>query len=728
MNESNRLKISSPRREPAHILCRKMKSQRLLAVTMVVASFSIGLPAGAQAPATPAKTAGGTAQPKDPNAWPRDFKSGKTTFTVHQPQIEAWTGIRIEARAAVGVKTEGSDVVNYGVVWVTARTAVDKSTRQVSLDDVQVTRVKFPMKPELETAYSTALQASVPKVRTMSLDHLESELAIIDAFNRIATLELRHDPPKIIFSDTKAMLVYIDGQPRYVAVSGTPYQRVLNTRPLILKDSRGSLYLHLFDGWMQAASIAGPWTVLPKAPAELESAKKKVGNSVPVDLMEGQADPEKKEPKPTLAKDAPGIVVATEPTELVVTEGAPKFTNIPDTALTYVENTTGHIFRHATQQKIYVLISGRWFQSSTLAGPWEFVPGGKLPPDFKNIPDDSPKENVKASIPDTPQAQEAAIAASIPQTAIVKRSEAKLTAPVFDGQPQLKPIDGTSLQYVVNASLPIIQVDANNFYAVENGVWFRSASLKGPWTVTDAVPASIYSIPPSSPVHYVTYVRVYSSNKDTVTAGYTAGYQGSCTTHGSGVVVVYGTGYHYTPWMGAMWFGPPVTYGYGVAITYTPWTGWTFGYGFGMPPPMYGMMWAPYPYWGAYYRPVPYYGAAWGPRGAMVWGPGGWAATSGNVYSHWGSTTAVTRTSASYNAWTGTGSVNRYGTSYNSRTGTAAAGQRAAVGNVYTGNYAYGSRGVATNTNTGITAAGKQGDRRQCPNRQSSHRRQGCGL
>jgi hypothetical protein len=308
------------------------------------------------------------------------------------------------------------------------------------------------------------------------------------------------------------------------------------------------------------------------------------------------------------------------------------------------------------------------------------------------MPDDCPKENVKASVPDTVQAQEAVIAATIPQTADVKISEAKLTDPQYDGEPQLRKIEGTSLSYVVNSPTPIVLAEGNH-YAVENGVWFTAVAPQGPWKVATSFPPEIYSIPPNSPLHNVTYVKIYRATNDIVRVGYTPGYHGSVLTTGSGVVVVYGTGYPYSPWIGSYWYGPPVTYGCGVSITYTPWTGWCFGFGFGWYwGTAVGWGWGPYPWWGPvgwgwhypYYRPA--YGYAWGPRGVAGWGPGGWAATTGNVYQRWGDTTAVTRRSGGYNAWTGNRWANQVGTSYNSRTGNLAAGQRAAVGNIYTGN------------------------------------------
>src|SRR5881275_2712007 len=79
-----------------------------------------------------------------------------------------------------------------------------------------------------------------------------------------------------------------------------------------------------------------------------------------------------------------------------------------------------------------------------------------LPADFAKIPADGPKANVRVSIPGTPEAHEAAIANSIPQTATVKISEAKLTV-TYDGAPKFVPLPGTKgLTYAANCALPVI--------------------------------------------------------------------------------------------------------------------------------------------------------------------------------------------------------------------------------------------------------------------------------
>ena len=123
-------------------------------------------------------------------------------------------------------------------------------------------------------------------------------------------------------------------------------------------------------------------------------------------------------------------------------------------------------------------------------------------------------------------------------------------------------------------------MDAKSWYAVENGVWFTATSVRGPWVVATSVPAAIYTIPSSSPLHYVTYVKTYSSSESTVYVGSTPGYHGEYVDPVSNVVV-YGTGYYYDPWIGTAWYGPPVTYGFGVATTYTPWAGWGLAFGVG---------------------------------------------------------------------------------------------------------------------------------------------------
>ncbi|MDR3747044.1 MAG: hypothetical protein P4M04_02620 [Acidobacteriota bacterium] len=117
--------------------------------------------------------------------------------------------------------------------------------------------------------------------------------------------------------------------------------------------------------------------------------------------------------------------------------------------------------------------------------------------------------------------------------------------------------------------------------------------------MADSVPAEIYDTPPSSPLYYVTYVKVYGATPEVVYVGYTPGYYGTVVSANT-TTVVYGTGWYYPPYISpTVWYGWPYTYGVGAGFTYTTDSGWSFGFGYG-----YGCYPWYYPWWG----PMGYYG------------------------------------------------------------------------------------------------------------------------
>ncbi|HXX29871.1 MAG TPA: hypothetical protein VEJ89_04070, partial [Myxococcaceae bacterium] len=652
-------------------------------------------------PAQPAPQPPPPASQVTPDPWPKSAEVGGTKYTLYQPQLDAWDNYVYKAHAAVSVLPAGSKDPIFGVVEISAYTVVDKAARAVHFDNLTITQAKFPSAPQMASTYQQTIQALLSQgPATMSLGRLEAAVAIEGAERKAERVPVLNEPPRIVFGTSPMVLVLIHGEPAWRPVSGTSLTRVINTRALVLSDPSGNVYVHVLDGFMTAPSLNGPWTVSWSPPPGANQVAQQLAQKNIVDLMQGPVN-ETTGQRPSLAAGAPGVVVATRPTEIVITQGPMNWVPLEGTQLLYVSNTNGNVFQDMVNQQFYVLVTGRWFQAAQLGGPWSFIPGTSLPVDFTLIPDTSPKENVKASIPGTPQAQEAAIAAQIPQMATIYRAKVSFQ-PVVNGAPVLQPIPGTPLSYVFNSPDAIIQVAPNQWYAVQMGVWFTAPSLQGPWVVATSVPPVLYSIPPSAPLFYVTFVYIYAVTPTTVTVGYTPGYMGVVVEPGG--TVVYGTGYTYVAYVSTtVYYPPPVTYGYAANVTYTPWTGFAVGFaiGWGVAHACY----APAPYWGP--MPYAYHGAAYGAYGgAAAWGPGGWAATSGNMYHQYGATSAVTRDSAGYNAWTGNAWSSKVGTSYNSVTGRTSAGQTASVSNAYTGGYAYGSRGATYNPNTGVTASG----------------------
>lgn len=565
------------------------------------------------AEATPASS------PLAPSAfpWPNQFSDGDQAYTVYPPQLERWQGDRLEGQAAVAVQPAGAEKPVFGTVWLSARTELDPATGMVTVRQIQAGRASFPTAVAHAGAYLGAIQKHLTTLTwNVARERLESNLAIEHAARAVQSQPLRNAPPRILYSDSPAILVPIDGAPQLKEMTGLGLLRVVNTRALILQDkATGRYYLFVAGHWMEAPAIEGPWTEAYVRPSALDEAKDQALANGQVDLME---DVEQAPAR------IPSVFVATAPAELVQTDGPAQYAPIQRTELLYVTNSPNQLFLDLQTQQYYLLLSGRWYRAASLKqGAWEYVPGTSLPREFALIPQDHPTESVRASVPGTPQAQEAVIENGVPQVATIKRSAATLEI-TYDGPPQFQPIEGTALQYIVNAPVPVIEVNPTSFYALDNGVWFESQSALGPWAVATWVPPVIYTIPRSSPLHYVTYVRVYEATPEVVYEGYTPGYVGSYVAPDT--TVVYGTGWYYQPWIGSVWYGPPVTWGFGFSVYNTWWSPWPWR------PWWWWGAWRPW-WWAGWWGPGPCFHPWWGPWAAHVHAPhhGVPPAAKGNV-------------------------------------------------------------------------------------------------
>ncbi len=413
--------------------------------------------------------------------------------------------------------------------------------------------------------------------RTITLDRLQASLAA-SGF-AAPTVAVQNDPPRVIVSTTPAILVPIAGAPVWKPVPGAAsFQRLINTRALMLKSaSEPQIFMKVYDGWLMANSLDGPWTQPFIPPAGIDAVAKQVAATGVVDVLDGGP---RANPKPSLAQGIPAVYTSQVPAELVVFEGAPEFAPIVGTGLMWATNTTGDVLRVGATGDYYVLLAGRWFRSAALTGPWSFVASNALPPDFAKIPPTSLAGAVLPTVAGTPQAQEAAIEIAIPQTATVPLKNGPTFTATYDGAPQFVPVPGTSLSRASNSRVPVIQTAPDAYYAVRAGIWFTAAQPTGPWSIATSVPASIYAIPPSSPIFYVTYVKIYGATPDVVYAGYTPGYLGANVAPTGNVV--FGTGYAYPSWIGDKWYAAPPTYGVGATPVYNPRVGYTYAFAVGL--------------------------------------------------------------------------------------------------------------------------------------------------
>jgi hypothetical protein len=484
--------------------------------------------------------------------WPRVRSTNGNTVTLYLPQVESWTSNSFVACSVVEVKPAKAKKELLGVVWLEAHGTVDRPNRVVHLDRFEITKASFPDAPGGGSNALAIVREVVPAgARTVSLDYLITALGFVQAAARNKVQGLNHAPPEIIWATNRTVLVLIDGDPVLRPIPDSALERVINTPALIVRDkAAGKLYLSGEAQWFTADSIQGPWSLAQVPPAAV------------VALAPGKPAGKTADPN----EPAPRIIITTRPAELLLTDGLPNFQTVRSTSLQSAANSDSPLFYYPKERAAYLLLSGRWFKSMSLRGPWTYLAPHDLPDDFAKIPVTSPQGMVLASVPGTPQAELALVADSVPTTATVSRSATIQVA--YDGGPQFKPIEGTAMSYAVNAQLPVIK-SGDKYFALDNGVWFTAASAAGPWAVAAEVPEEIYTIPPSSPVYYATFARVYDSDTNGVEVGYTPGYTGAYEDDGT---LVYGTGYDYEPWCGDSYYGWGWSWGYG--YIYYPWYGW----------------------------------------------------------------------------------------------------------------------------------------------------------
>jgi hypothetical protein len=522
------------------------------------------------------------AQDQSSSFWPKEINTKKGKVVIYQPQPEVLKGDVLEARAAISVQGTGEPAPIFGAIWLTAQLDVNKTIRLVRFVSAKVIDVRFPENVE-EEKISRFRKFLEEEMTSWQLElNYDQFLASVDQMDVIQNTGFENNAPKIVFRKTPAVLIVIDQAPKYKELE-KGYHQLVNTSAFILKKKKKH-YLYGGGTWFKTKELMGGWKKIRNVATNLKKIEKKYNSNKEDPMME----------KPD---EYPEIVMAQEPTELIVTAGDLSFKPIEGSQLLYVDNTESDLFMDVASQNYYLLLSGRWFVSKTLDGAWVNIPADDISKEFLKIPEESIKGEVLAAVPGSNMAREAVLDANIPQTAAIKRDA---TASVkYDGEPSFERIAGTTLLYAVNTSSAVFKT-SDTYFLCDNAVWFRSKSPMGPWVVSETRPVEIDKIPASNPNYNVKYVYIYSTTPDVIYVGYTPGYTG-CYVYGP--TVVYGTGIYYHGWHGAYYYPRPVTYGY--SVRYSPYHGWSMGVsvGFGGP----GYWYHGHGYWGPpMYRP-PYY-------------------------------------------------------------------------------------------------------------------------
>ena len=593
--------------------------RKMLLLAALVATAVCSLYTQAQAQEDNAKSSAESAAEQTLLSFPRELDVDDAKIVVHVPEIETWKDFSIvTGRFAVELTVPGEDDPVLGVAEFVADTDVNIEKRVVAVENTEISATSFPLASEQQQVQFDALVRGAVKKHTQFVP-LDVVLSYVAPDAKVPDERgLSFEPPPIFYSDLPAILLMTDGEPLLAPIDETKLQYVVNTNWDLFRYRDKEWYLRHGNRWLKTKALDGKW---------------KFDNSLPGDFKKlpddgNWAEVKASNPPAKGDKSVPVIFTSERPAELIVTDGQPGFSTITAGGLEYVHDTQSDVFRY--QSVFYYLVSGRWFSAPVLQGPWLHVK--ELPAEFAAIPATSPKAHVLAAVPGSDEARLAVLEASVPRKATISRDAGKDIAMYYQGDPVFAAIEGTTVERAVNSSGDVLLFEGVYFLCQE-AIWYTSDTAIGPWTVADAVPAAIYTIPPSSASYHVTHVHVYESDDDTVSTGYTGGYFGIHVGFG---IAMYGSGWHYPPYYG---YGPrypyyyPYPYSYGASAWYNPRTG------------MYGRSGSVYGPFGGYGR-----AASYNPqtgtyaRGAAVW-----------------DSNEIAGSAAAYNPRTGTGiATNRY--------------------------------------------------------------------
>jgi hypothetical protein len=134
----------------------------------------------------------------------------------------------------------------------------------------------------------------------------------------------------------------------------------------------------------------------------------------------------------------------------------------------------------------------------------------------------------------------------------------------YDGGAEFSSLFNTGMFVSENSDIPIINVK-DTYYALQNGIWYRSNdAIGGTWEVSPERPADIDKIPVTHRMYYTRFVYIYDTTSEYVYTGYTEGYKNAYIQDNT---IVWGTGWPYKSWHRRLYFLRQPTWGKGYRYT-----------------------------------------------------------------------------------------------------------------------------------------------------------------
>ena len=498
--------------------------------------------------------------------YPKKRSSDRYDLIIHAPQITQWRKFKqFEALIAVEVIPSSEVTSDEKIVSALAHITVGGTTqvlmneRVVLVTEPSIQQIQF-VHGESEDIQSLLKQSLEREELVIPVDLFLEALVdeIIPADN---TNGLSLEPPKILVTATDSVLLFVNGEPKLEPIDATSLSFVSNANwPLLFSADTSIWYLKINRSWLEATSLAASWQRSTSLPPQIE--KIDVNNLYYEILFSNDED--SKRQSTNEIQSTPQIILAVEPTELIVTQGEIVKEMISESSgLSFISNTQSPLFHY--DDKYYFLTSGRWFLSDDLK-QWKYAQ--PLPPAFTKIPKRHGMAFVRVSIPGTVESRLAILEATLPEEKSVDKLEPLDLKIEFDGAPIFEAIPATQVSRISNSAYNIIKFKSD-YYLCYAAAWYLADEPAGPYFPAEYVPQEIYKIPASSPSYPVTDVTITQADQQAITYSHTQAY--SSNVYISYGVPVYGTGWYYPPYYGLYYYPYFMSYGYG--SYYNPNTG-----------------------------------------------------------------------------------------------------------------------------------------------------------
>jgi len=186
--------------------------------------------------------------------------------------------------------------------------------------------------------------------------------------------------------------------------------------------------------------------------------------------------------------DPPRIVVAEEPTRLMLIDGPPVRIPVEGTELEFVVNTDWTVFHDRTSRSWFVVDDDHWLRNNMLSsGQW--LTTTDLPDDFLTLQLSSDWPEVAAAMPPR-------LPATPPLPVLISYEPTELI--LVEGPMAFAPVADTGLRFVSNTERDLFVLNGR-YYLLLAGRWFTTKDVKRMWYAVRELPAPFALIPEDHP-------------------------------------------------------------------------------------------------------------------------------------------------------------------------------------------------------------------------------------